>query len=233
MLDRQDGDQWWVEMPLLDALQKVDKDLGGTADYVRYRPSDKTLRVMDFKYGSGTFVDVDDNEQLKLYALGTMLEVNQPIEEVEISVVQPRFEGAKPVRSWIFPAVEILDFIVDVQEAIAKTREEGAPRAAGDWCKFCPAARPSKEHPDGCPELMKKQHALISQDFAVDLGGAAGARRCRLGRRALHQGTDQGARGVRLQRGTEGHRVPRLQAGRQGAAPAVEGRGGSARSGAR
>jgi hypothetical protein len=35
----------WVEMPLLDALQKIDKDLGGTSDYVRYRPATKNLLV--------------------------------------------------------------------------------------------------------------------------------------------------------------------------------------------
>ncbi len=156
--DKQVGDQCWVEMPLLDALQKIDPDLGGTADYVRYRPSTKHLRVVDFKYGAGKYVEVDNNDQMKNYGLGAMLEIRLPVENVEVVIVQPRFEGAKPVRSWSFKAVEILEFIADVKEAAERTRLPNPPLVAGDHCVFCPAART-------CPELEKRQHSLLAVDF--------------------------------------------------------------------
>lgn len=159
--DFQKGDECWAEMPLLAALQQVDPDFGGTADYVRYRPSTKHLKVMDFKYGSGTFVDENDNEQLKLYALGAMVSVApRLIHDVEIVICQPRHEGAAPTRSYTFKAVDILDFMADLKEAAEKTRLPDPPLAAGDWCKFCPAART-------CPELEKKHHELVAAEFTA------------------------------------------------------------------
>lgn len=159
--DKKKGDFTAAEMPLLGPLSEIDPDLGGTADYVRYRPSTKHLRVIDFKYGSGTYVEADDNTQMKIYALGALLTVNKPAETVEVMIVQPRFEGAKPVRAYSFKAVELLDFIADIKEAAEKTRLPDPPLAAGDWCKFCKAART-------CPELERKQHALLAAEF----GGA-------------------------------------------------------------
>lgn len=152
------GDKTWIEMPLLASLAGVDPDLGGTADYVRYRPSARQLRVFDFKFGSGVYVEVDDNEQLKLYALGAMLEVGEPVDEVTITIVQPRFEGAKPVRDHTFRAAEILEFIADVKEAAEKTRRPNPPLVAGEHCSFCPKART-------CPELEKRQHDLVAAEF--------------------------------------------------------------------
>jgi hypothetical protein len=158
--DRKPGDKWWVEMPLLESLKYIDLDMGGTADYVRYRPSTKHLKVMDFKFGSGTYVEADDNEQMKVYALGAMVESKEVIHEVEVVVVQPRHEGAAPVRPWSFKAVDILDFVADLQCAALATRNALPELNAGDWCKFCPHART-------CPELEKKQHALVAQEFSV------------------------------------------------------------------
>lgn len=156
--DAQPGDESWVEMPLLKALQELDPDFGGTADYVRYRPSTKHLRVTDYKYGAGTYVEVDDNAQLKIYALGAMLEVDRPVAEVEVVIVQPRYEGARPVRVWNFRAVDLLDFVADLQSTAKVTRQDNPPLASGEWCGFCPAKRV-------CPELTAKRHALLASQF--------------------------------------------------------------------
>ena len=132
--------------------------MGGTADFVRYRPAARHLRVCDFKYGQGVFVEVEGNPQLKKYAVGAMLEVNQPVDEVEVLIVQPRFEGAQPVRSFTFKAIELLDFIADLKEAAERTRQPDAPLVAGEHCKFCPASR-------DCPELERRSHALVAAQF--------------------------------------------------------------------
>lgn len=163
--DEEPGDESWTEMPLTAALQKIDSDLGGTADRVRYRPSTKSLRVFDYKHGSGVYVDVRENEQELVYALGAMLELDKPIAEVILTIVQPRFEGAEPVRDYKFLPGEIIDFIERVQQAAIITRQPDAPLVAGDHCKFCPARA-------ACPELEKHEHALVAQDF-IDLPALA------------------------------------------------------------
>lgn len=154
----------WVEMPLLEALQKVDPDFGGTADFVTYSPSAKHLIVIDLKFGSGKFVSAIDNDQLKIYALGAMLACNELIHTVEVCIVQPRHEGGPPVRSETFNAVDILDYVADLQEAAEATRSPGANKmlAAGDWCRFC-------RFESTCAELEKQQHALVAAEFEVGM----------------------------------------------------------------
>lgn len=156
--DEHPDDVTYVEMPLLDALLKIDPDLGGTADFVRYRPSDRSLRVWDFKYGAGLYVEADNNEQLMLYALGALLSVASPVVEVTVTIVQPRYEGAQPIRDYKFQAVALMDFAADIVAAAKQTRSPEATLTPGDWCKFCRAARI-------CPALEKQQHALVALDF--------------------------------------------------------------------
>lgn len=157
--DHQDGDEGWIEMSLDDVLAKEDPDLGGTADYVRYRPTAKHLRVFDYKNGAGMFVDADDNTQMKIYAVGALLETARPVTDVTVTIVQPRYEGAKPVRDYTFKAVELIDFLADLKEAANATRVPNPAYSAGDHCTFC-AGRPT------CPELERHQHALTAAEFA-------------------------------------------------------------------
>jgi len=53
-----------------------------------------------------------------------------------------------------------LDFVADLKEAAARTRQPSPPLVAGDHCKFCPKARM-------CPELEKRQHALTAVEFSA------------------------------------------------------------------
>src|SRR3990167_5635746 len=155
-------DMAWVEMSLTPALQKWHGDLGGIADFVTYSPQKRLLRVVDFKYGAGVFVDADDNKQLKVYALGAMLTVNLPVDFLEVYIVQPRYEGAEPVRKESFPAYDLMDFAGDIAEAAEATRQPNAPLTPGPWCAktFCPNART-------CPALEAMQHALMKQEFSA------------------------------------------------------------------
>ena len=153
----------WIEMSVFKGLQKIDKDLGGTADFVCYDQNLKHLHVVDFKHGSGVYVGEEANPQLMLYGLGAALELALPIREITLTICQPRFEGAPPVRSWTFPIQHALDFIRDVAVRASLTRAVGAPLTPGDHCKFCPAARI-------CPELERKHHELTAQSFALPVG---------------------------------------------------------------
>lgn len=160
--DHKPNDEGWIELTLTDELSRIDPDLGGTADYVRYRASEKHMRVFDFKYGSGVFVDAEDNEQMKVYALGALLQVLKEghlVTDITATIVQPRFEGAKPVRDWHFKAMELLDFAADLQDAAMASREPNPKLVAGPHCEpFCPKRRT-------CPELERRQHALLASEF--------------------------------------------------------------------
>jgi hypothetical protein len=157
--DEQPGDDTWTEMPLLEPLQAIDKDFGGTADRVRYRPSTGELRVFDAKFGSGVYVEAEGNKQMKMYALGVMLKLNRPVKKVICTIVQPLYEGARPVRDYEFEAHEIMAFVADVQAAAAETRKPDAKLAAGEHCGFCPARR-------DCPELKKREVVVMAADFS-------------------------------------------------------------------
>jgi len=156
--DSEPGDMTWTEMGLLAPLQKIDPDFGGTADRVRYRPSTRLLIVKDFKYGKGLYVEIVSNKQIMIYALGVLLEMRAnklPVDLIRIDVVQPRYEGREPVRSWSFRAVELLDYIADLKEAANASRQPDAKLEAGDHCKFCPAA-------GICPVLREHQTSLMA-----------------------------------------------------------------------
>lgn len=159
--DKKPRDKTFVEVDLTPALSRLDQDLGGTADFCRYRPSAKQLRVIDFKYGAGKLVAATENKQLMIYALGALLTLNEPVTEVVVTIVQPRIEHEEGrVRDWKFPAVELLNFAADVDTVTTVTRQENAPLVPGEsQCQFCPGRRL-------CPELEKRQHALVAQEFS-------------------------------------------------------------------
>jgi len=165
-----------IEVGLIEALAKLDKDLGGTADYVRWNQRTHELLVADFKYGAGVVVPAEDNRQLKMYALGTMLKLGVPAATVTVRIIQPRIEvDGQRVRDFSFAGFDILEFAADVVDAAKAVRKPDAPLVPGTWCKktFCPAVRT-------CPALEKHQHDMIALDFqpvsdVVDYGKVAEA----------------------------------------------------------
>jgi len=160
---KEPGDVDWVEVDLTTALRTIDPDCGGTADHVRFRPAKRHLFVSDFKYGAGVVVEPEGNKQLLLYALGALLDADKRgaiVDTVTVRIIQPRIEHEDGrVREWTFSAIELLDFAADVAESASRTRDANAPLVPGDvQCKWCLAART-------CPELEKRQHALVAAEF--------------------------------------------------------------------
>jgi hypothetical protein len=154
-------DKHWTEVDLTPALQKLHPAFGGTADFVRYRPSTKHLRVRDLKYGAGVIVEVEDNEQARVYALGALLTLGAPCDKVTVTIDQPRAEHPDGrSRDHTFDAVELLDFAADMVEK-AKATEAPAPALVpGEkQCRWCLAKAK-------CPALEKQQHDLMVHDFA-------------------------------------------------------------------
>lgn len=141
-------------------LKELHPDLFGTADCVQVWPAKKLMRVYDYKHGAGVAVDVDNNVQLKYYALGALLSYKKPIAEVELVIVQPRcpHEGGQ-VRRYRFKAVELLDFEADLMDAVRRTEDPNAPLHLGDHCHWCPAAAL-------CPEAKSRAQEAAKMEFS-------------------------------------------------------------------
>lgn len=136
------SDFGFVEVALT-ALSAIDKDLGGTADYIRLRPSTGELLVIDFKTGSGVNVEAKNNKQLKVYALGALLAVGKGdrVRTVRVAIVQPRLaDPDHRYKEWSFDAVELLFFARELQLAADATRAAIPPVVPGEeQCRWCPA----------------------------------------------------------------------------------------------
>lgn len=137
-------------------LSELHPGLFGTADAIVYNPSLKLLRVIDLKYGKGVPVEVmeegEGNVQLLYYALGAMLHESirgLPIENVEITIVQPRCPHPDGVvRSFVFPATDLTSFVQRVSFSVTRVNKENAEIKGGSWCHFCPASKI-------CPQYQK------------------------------------------------------------------------------
>jgi hypothetical protein len=157
------GDERAVEQSFTSALTRLHHKLGGSTDYVNWRASERLLRVVDYKHGAGVPVDVDDNKQLKYYALGALLSNPQwNAETVEIVIVQPRCDHEHGrIRSYRFPALDLVDYAADIVDAAKRTEEFGADLVPSKKaCKWCPANAADK-----CPSIKQETHAIVATSF--------------------------------------------------------------------
>ena len=136
-------------------------NMGGTADFGIYE-SYGTLVIIDYKHGQGIPVGVEWNTQVMYYAVGLARACGGlgEFRDVIIEIVQPRCRHADgPVRSWSISAEALQEWVeTTLGPAADRTREPDAPLAAGEWCRFCPAA-------GTCPQLRKTALAEAQMDF--------------------------------------------------------------------
>lgn len=159
----QPGDKAYVEQSFTPAMQKLHPKFGGSTDRVMWRESAQLLRIYDYKHGAGVPVDVDDNKQLKYYALGALLSNPQwNAEDIELVIAQPRCDHDQGrIRKWVFKAFDLLEYAAELIAGALRTEEFGADLVPSKKaCKFCPAAGANK-----CPAIEKHTHALATLDF--------------------------------------------------------------------
>lgn len=142
-------------------LEKIHPDLYGTADCVIWKAYSRELHVIDYKNGSGKFVRVEGNKQLRYYALGALLSLGFNAREVTVWIVQPRceYEGGT-IRSETFEAFDLIDWAADLLAAVKATEDPNAPLVPGDHCRgtFCPAIA-------NCPALAERALAVARLEF--------------------------------------------------------------------
>lgn len=138
-------------------------NIWGTADaYIECEIEGvKNVYIYDFKFGAGVPVDVHNNPQLRLYALGTIGKGADPDTKVFVTVIQPRIDHPEGIcRSEECTAGELYKWAKKVVvPAVKRSQEKDPPFACGDWCRFCGAQ-------GICPQRKKEIVAVLKADVS-------------------------------------------------------------------
>ncbi len=124
-----------VNLPvLLEAkvfATSIRADAFGTCD--AYLIADHTLHVLDYKYGKGVAVSVENNEQLLMYATAVLdgLPPNFVIDLITLWIVQPRNGG---ISRWDITYKEIDSFRARMKAAL-----QSQELRISESCRWCPA----------------------------------------------------------------------------------------------
>ena len=114
-------------------------DVFGSVDLIG-RLGDRAI-VLDWKFGDGVAVDVEENAQILFYAAAAMRTaktawVFDGAREVELVIVQP-----PSVKRWVTTVERVKQFEEELARAVKVALKPDAPMAAGDHCRWC-AAKP-------------------------------------------------------------------------------------------
>lgn len=122
-------------------LSPIIEGVYGTGDAIAYMAGTRRVVVCDFKYGRGVAVDVQENEQLLMYALGiTQRYHNRGVDGADLIIVQPRAPHRDgPIRRWSTDLLGLYEHAIAARKAAALAAQPDAPLVAGSHCKFCPA----------------------------------------------------------------------------------------------
>ena len=158
--------------PHIAVEQRVDfsqyvPDGFGTADCILI--ANDILHIIDFKYGKGVPVSVENNAQLLLYALGAYLayEMIFPIEHIKMSIVQPRLNN---IDTWECSLDYLLEFAKIAQEKAAMALKGEGDFNCGEHCKFCKAKAICRERANANLELAKYEFKAADQLTLEEIG---------------------------------------------------------------
>ncbi len=140
-------------------LTHLGGDVWGTLDYASWQ-FDKDLYVIDYKNGLVT-IEVKDNTQLLIYALGLLEEIGYDFRYVYIVIAQPRAAHAfGSIRSCRYTPETMLKFKDILIKKIKATKKDNAPLKAGTWCQYCPAV-------GKCPEVVGFAQSIARTEFSI------------------------------------------------------------------
>ena len=116
------------------------------------------IHVIDFKSGSGLYVDADHNPQMMLYALGALHGYGflYDIKTVSMTIVQPRMEN---ISTCTMPVDELNAWAEEyVRPRALLAYKGGGDLVPGDHCRFC-RAKPV------CRACAEEALALAKEEF--------------------------------------------------------------------
>jgi len=118
--------------------------------------------VLDWKFGDGVAVEVEENPQLMFYAAAAMRTpaaqwAFDGVTEIEMVIVQP-----PAVKRWVTTPERIAAFELQLVQAVKASEKPNAKLEVGDHCRWC-AAKPV------CPQMTGAvDRALQTQLQAID-----------------------------------------------------------------
>ena len=129
--------------------------------------------VLDWKFGDGVMVEVEENPQLMFYAAAAMRTpeaqwVFDGATEIEMVIVQP-----PEVRRWVTTPERIAKFELELVQAVKQAMKPDAQLAVGDHCRWC-AAKPICPKMTGAVDraLKVQIEALPAQQISTYLKNA-------------------------------------------------------------
>lgn len=149
--------------PLILVEQKLDfscfvPDGFGTGDCIII--ADKTLHIIDLKYGQGILVEAEGNPQMMLYALGALrlFDSLYDIETVSMTIYQPRREN---VSTWSIPVDALMEWTENTLKPKAELAFKGEGEfQPGSWCTFCKAAVKCRARAEAKLQLAQYEFAM-------------------------------------------------------------------------
>ena len=126
-----------------------------------------TAYIVDWKFGDGVAVDVEENPQLMFYAAAAMRTpaaqwAFEGAAKVELVIVQPPY-----VKRWETTPRRIQLFEKELMQAVKVAQRPDAPLAQGDWCRWCAAKAV-------CPIMTgAADRALVSALQGVDVASVS------------------------------------------------------------
>jgi predicted RecB family nuclease len=123
-----------------------------------------TAVVLDWKFGDGVMVEVEENAQLMFYAAAAMRTeatrwVFDGAKEILCVIVQPPY-----MRQWRTTPERIAQFERDLVRAVKAAEHDNAALSLGEHCRWC-AAKPL------CPQMTGAvDRAQVAQLGALDAG---------------------------------------------------------------
>lgn len=134
--------------------------------------SDKTIHIIDLKYGAGVKVFADHNEQTMLYALGALkAAASKDITNIRMTIAQVRLDH---YDTFEMSKGELLDWAEKVLKPAAKAAIQGkGKQVIGSWCGFCPVKAQCRAQRDAILADFdeKPEPLLLSDEEIVDLIG--------------------------------------------------------------
>lgn len=166
--------------PLILIEQRLDfskyvPDGFGTGDCVII--ADRTLHIIDFKYGQGVLVSAEDNPQMKLYVLGALdlFDGIYDIEMVSMTIYQPRREN---VSTSTVSKESLYQWAEEVLKPKAELAFAGDGNyCPGEWCQFCRAAVKCRARAEAKMKLATFEFALpplLSDEEIADILSSIG-----------------------------------------------------------
>ena len=144
-------------------------DVFGSCDLLG-RIGDRAI-VLDWKFGDGVTVDVEENEQLLFYAAAAMRTpsvswVFDGATEIECVIIQPPM-----IRRWVTTVERVKQFELQLLQAVKASQKKDAPIEAGEHCRWC-SAKPV------CPKMTgavdRALHTQLENIDASKIGAYLG-----------------------------------------------------------